>query len=76
MSEGETRDCPGCGHEIDPIDTGYAWIWECDEDCGWAGMMWKLYDPETFARVKEVQREVGRQAASRLAGEFRDGVLA
>jgi hypothetical protein len=58
-------------------DTGYCYLWECARDeCPEANFWWEVYDFDTFSRVKEVQREVGQQAAERLAWEITEGSLA
>jgi hypothetical protein len=72
-----SKRCPDCGVEMDREDRGYVYLWHCDEgECGNAESYWQIYDLETFAKVEEVQREVGQEAAERLAAEFDDGVLA
>lgn len=71
------RRCPDCDVPMVRHDTGYVYLWNCEtDDCGNFESYWRIYDFDTFARVKEVQREVGQQAAERLAAEFKDGVLA
>jgi hypothetical protein len=73
----DDRDCPTCGEPMARIDTGYAYLWECARDeCPEADGWWHVYDWGAFSRVKEVQREVGQQAAERLAWEMKEGALA
>lgn len=77
VEECPERTCPACGVPMDCTDTGYVYLWDCEnEACGNADGYWRIYDWDVFGQVKRVQEEVGQAAAERLAGEFKDGVLA
>lgn len=68
--------CPGCERPLSWLDTGYARLGTCERDeCGWADCRCRVYDEERFLEVKHVQRELGTEAAARVAAEYKDGVL-